>query len=65
VGDIVRPVPVDQQRIAAAVREILLAIGEDPERDGLIDTPARVARMYAEVFAGMGVDPCEVLTTVF
>ena len=65
MGDIVRPVPVDQQRIAAAVREILLAIGEDPERDGLIDTPARVARMYAEVFAGMGVDPCEVLTTVF
>jgi GTP cyclohydrolase I len=56
---------VDQQRIAAAVREILLAIGEDPERDGLRDTPARVGRLYAEVFAGMGVDPCSVLTTVF
>ena len=56
---------VDQERIASAVREILLAIGEDPERDGLRDTPARVARMYDEVFAGMHVDPCSVLTTVF
>ena len=56
---------VDQERIASAVREILLAIGEDPERDGLRDTPARVARMYDEVFAGMHVNPCSVLTTVF
>ena len=56
---------VDQERIASAVREILLAIGEDPERDGLRDMPARVARMYDEVFAGMHVNPCSVLTTVF
>jgi GTP cyclohydrolase IA len=47
---------VDQPRIAAAVREILLAIGEDPDRDGLQDTPARVARMYSEVFAGIHED---------
>jgi len=45
--------PVDKPRIEAAVREILLAIGEDPERDGLVRTPARVAAMYEEVFAGL------------
>jgi GTP cyclohydrolase I len=56
---------VDQPRIAAAVREILVAIGEDPERDGLRDTPARVARMYAEIFSGLAVDPSTVLTKVF
>jgi GTP cyclohydrolase IA len=56
---------VDQRRIERAVREILLAIGEDPERDGLIDTPARVARMYAEQFAGLRQEPEDVLTTVF
>ncbi|MCI2264771.1 GTP cyclohydrolase I FolE [Sediminivirga luteola] len=44
---------IDQPRIEAAVREILLAVGEDPDRDGLRDTPARVARSYAEIFAGM------------
>ncbi len=59
------PPPVDQPRIERAVREILLAIGEDPERDGLLDTPARVARMYAEQFAGMRQRPEDVLTTVF
>jgi len=48
---------VDQERIARAVREILLAIGEDPDRDGLQETPARVARMYAEMFAGLGAEP--------
>jgi GTP cyclohydrolase IA len=48
-----------------AVREILLAIGEDPERDGLRDTPARVARAYAEQFAGLHQAPEDVLTTVF
>lgn len=48
---------VDQPRIEAAVREILLAVGEDPDRDGLQETPARVARMYAEVFAGLHTDP--------
>jgi GTP cyclohydrolase IA len=57
--------PVDQERIEQAVREILLAIGEDPDRDGLIDTPARVARMYVEQFAGMRQEPEDVLTTVF
>jgi GTP cyclohydrolase I len=45
--------PIDLDRIAVAVREILSAIGEDPERDGLRDTPARVARMYAEIFSGL------------
>jgi GTP cyclohydrolase I len=57
--------PVDQERIERAVREILLAVGEDPERDGLVDTPARVARMYAEQFAGLRQRPEDVLTTVF
>jgi GTP cyclohydrolase IA len=57
--------PVDQERIERAVREILLAVGEDPERDGLLDTPARVARMYAEQFAGLRQQPEDVLTTVF
>src|SRR5271163_2267896 len=57
--------PVDQQRIERAVREILLAVGEDPERDGLRDTPARVARAYAEQFAGLRQTPEDVLTTVF
>ena len=57
--------PVDQERIKRAVREILLAIGEDPERDGLLDTPGRVARMYAEQFAGLRQQPEDVLTTVF
>ena len=60
-----RPAGVDQARIEKAVREILLAVGEDPERDGLVDTPARVARMYAEQFAGMRQRPEDVLTTVF
>ena len=56
---------VDLPRIERAVREILLAIGEDPDRDGLRDTPARVARAYAEQFAGLGQRPENVLTTVF
>ena len=56
---------VDQPRIAAAVREILIAIGEDPDRDGLIETPVRVARAYAEMFAGLQREPGEVLNTVF
>ena len=56
---------VDHPRIEAAVREILAAIGEDPDRDGLRETPARVARAYAEAFAGMRQDPAEVLRTVF
>ncbi len=56
---------VDQTRIANAVREILLAIGEDPERDGLTKTPARVAKAYAELVAGMRQDPADVLSTTF
>lgn len=48
---------VDLERIAHAVREILLAVGENPERDGLRDTPMRVARMYAELFRGLHQDP--------
>ncbi|WP_166755999.1 GTP cyclohydrolase I FolE [Modestobacter marinus] len=56
---------VDAARIEAAVREILLAIGEDPDRPGLVDTPARVARAYGETFAGLGQDPYDVLATTF
>jgi GTP cyclohydrolase IA len=56
---------VDQARVEAAVRELLAAIGENPERDGLRRTPARVARSYAEIFAGLFVDPDEVLETTF
>ncbi|HEX9063691.1 MAG TPA: GTP cyclohydrolase I FolE [Streptosporangiaceae bacterium] len=55
----------DRPRIEAAVREILLAIGEDPDRDGVKDTPARVARAYEEQFAGLKQHPKDVLTTVF
>jgi len=55
----------DLPRIERAVREILVAIGEDPDRDGLHDTPARVARAYAEQFAGLRQRPADVLTTVF
>jgi len=57
--------PIDQPRIERAIREILIAIGEDPDRDGLIDTPARVARAYAEQFSGLSQHPEDVLGTVF
>jgi GTP cyclohydrolase IA len=56
---------VDLPRIEHAVREILIAVGEDPDRDGLRKTPARVARAYAELFAGLRVDPADVLRTTF
>ncbi|MEE3918825.1 GTP cyclohydrolase I [Micromonospora sp. BRA006-A] len=56
---------VDLARIEKAVREILIAVGEDPDRDGLQQTPARVARAYAELFAGLRVDPAQVLRTTF
>ena len=56
---------VDQERIERAVHEILLAVGEDPDRDGLRETPARVARAYAEQFSGLSMRPEDVLTTVF
>ena len=56
---------VDHDRAAAAVRELLIAVGEDPDREGLQATPARVARAYAEIFAGLHVDPDDVLETTF
>ncbi len=56
---------VDHDNIESAVRTILAAIGEDPERDGLLDTPARVARMYAEISGGLQEDPKEHLRKVF
>lgn len=56
---------VDKERIAHAVREILAAIGENPDREGLRDTPVRVARMYEELFAGMRQNPRALLKTVF
>jgi GTP cyclohydrolase I len=59
------PAPVDQGRIRHAVREILLAVGEDPDREGLRETPDRVARMYAEMFAGLHQDPATHLRTTF
>jgi GTP cyclohydrolase IA len=55
----------DLPRIERAIREILLAVGEDPERDGLRDTPARVARAMTEQFGGLLLAPRDVLTTVF
>jgi len=58
-------VGIDAPRIEAAVREILLAVGEDPDRPGLQDTPARVARAYREVFAGLSQDAADVLATTF
>ena len=56
---------IDLPRIEGAVREILLAVGEDPERDGLRETPRRVAHMYAELFAGLRDDPERHLATAF
>lgn len=56
---------VDMPRIAAAVREILLAVGEDPDREGIRETPMRVARMYAELFSGLREDPTHHLTALF
>lgn len=56
---------IDQPRIRAAVRELLLAIGENPDREGLLDTPGRVARFYAEAFAGLHTDPRSLLRKTF
>ncbi len=56
---------VDLARIEKAVREILAAVGEDPDREGLLETPARVARMYAEMFSGLKTDPSIHLKKVF
>jgi GTP cyclohydrolase I len=57
--------PFDEARAAAAVRELLTAIGEDPDREGLLETPGRVARAYAEYVSGLFMEPGDVLTTVF
>jgi GTP cyclohydrolase I len=57
--------PFDHERAAAAVRELLIAIGENPDREGLRDTPKRVARAYEELTAGLRQKPEDVLTTVF
>ena len=58
-------IPVDHERIQRAVREILAAVGEDPDREGLLETPARVGRMYAEMFSGLRSDPRVHLQKVF
>jgi GTP cyclohydrolase I len=70
VADEAEPIPatphqVDLKRIEKAVREILAAVGEDPDREGLLETPARVARMYAEMFSGLKQDAREHLRKVF
>lgn len=57
--------PFDHDRIVAAVRELLIGIGENPDREGLRDTPKRVATAYAELFAGLHQEPAEVLATTF
>jgi GTP cyclohydrolase IA len=56
---------VDRERVERAVREILSAVGEDPDRDGLLRTPARVAEMYAEIFSGLSEDPAKHLVVTF
>lgn len=56
---------IDHQKVEQAVRMILEAIGEDPEREGLLETPKRVARMYEETFQGLNQDPKEYFATVF
>ncbi len=56
---------MDKERIEKAVREILYAIGEDPDREGLLDTPKRMARMYEEIFAGLSEDPKKYLEVYF
>ncbi|SFK16231.1 GTP cyclohydrolase I FolE [Cellulomonas sp. KH9] len=66
MSDVTPPVvPYDEERAARAVRELLLAVGEDPDREGLRETPARVARAYREIFAGLRLEARDVLTTTF
>ena len=64
-GDSTSPVGFDGPRVERAVRELLLAIGDDPSRAGLLETPARVAKAYEEMFAGLRSDPAEVLAQLF
>ncbi len=61
----INPKAVDLNRIAKAVREILIAVGDNPDREGLLDTPARVARMYEEIFMGLNQLPAEELNCTF
>ena len=56
---------MDKERIEKAVREILFAVGEDPDREGLIETPKRIAKMYEEIFAGISQDPTKHLEIYF
>ncbi|GIK16942.1 MAG: GTP cyclohydrolase 1 [Planctomycetota bacterium] len=56
---------MDRERIARAVREILISVGENPDREGLRDTPQRVARMYEELFSGLTENPADLLSTSF
>ena len=56
---------VDHAKIEQAVRMILEAVGEDPDREGLVETPARVARMYEEIFSGLGQDPRDYFSVIF
>jgi len=65
VGDVVKHGSIDSERVERAVREILYAVGEDPTRPGLVNTPSRVAQMYSEVFSGLFVDPIDALDGVF
>jgi len=53
---------INQKKIEKAIKDIILAIGDDPEREGLRNTPSRVARMYAEIFSGIGKDPSKEIT---
>lgn len=55
----------DEKRVESAVRELLIGVGEDPDRDGLLETPARVARAYREIFAGLDQQPEDILSTTF
>lgn len=67
-NDMATPIPhapIDSDRLKRAVMEIFAAIGEDPDRDGLADTPRRIADMYAEVFGGLAIDPTEYLKVGF
>jgi GTP cyclohydrolase I len=56
---------MDKERIEKAVREILFAVGEDPDREGLIDTPKRIAKMYEEIFSGLDENPADHLEIYF